>query len=129
MQLESDHSYFPTKRTIFHTNSFPIHSGVRLSVLRKPCMLYHPEQYIKTVQVSGRFGKLRSTKSPPVEVRLNTGSGVKVGVPKTSDVIYQTSRSTYIQSSIKTTGMPCSLGNKHKNRGCNVRYNSRHRNK
>ena len=32
-----------TKRTIFHTNSPPIHSGVRLSVLRKPGLLYHPE--------------------------------------------------------------------------------------
>ena len=81
-----------TKRTIFHTNSPPIHSGVRLSVLRKPCLLYttlnsvlakHSES-VKTVQVSGCFGKLRSAKAPPVEVRLNTGSGVKVGVPQNS---------------------------------------------
>ena len=39
---------------------------------------------VKTVQVSGHFGKLRSTESPLVEVQLNTGSGVKVGVPKKS---------------------------------------------
>ena len=39
---------------------------------------------VKTVKVSGHFCKLRSTKSPTVEVRLNTGSGVKEGVPKNS---------------------------------------------
>ena len=47
-------------------------------------MAKHSEN-VTAVQVSDRFDKQRSTKSTPVEVRLNTGSGVKVGVPKTVD--------------------------------------------
>ena len=84
---------------------------------------------VKTVQVSCHFGILRSIKSPLVDVQLNTGSGVRRGYPKTVDDISKTSRSTYIQTSIKTTGLPCRLGNKRQNIGCIVRYNSRQWNK
>ena len=37
---------------------------------------------VKTVQVAGHFGKLWSTKSPPISVLLTTGTAFKVAVPQ-----------------------------------------------
>ena len=69
----------------FHTNSSSIHSDVRLSVLVNSLLngaLHKHSENVKTVQVSGYFGIIRSAESPLIMVLLNTGTGGKAMVPK-----------------------------------------------
>ena len=44
--------------------------------------LHKRSENVKTVQVSGHFGKIRPTESPFIEVLLNTGTCVKAVVPR-----------------------------------------------
>ena len=44
--------------------------------------LHKHSENVKTVHVSGHFGKLRPMESPLIEVLLSTGTGIKIVVPR-----------------------------------------------
>ena len=74
----------------FVSNSERCHMAAKLAYRLCRITYYHSEKSItqafknvKTVHVAGHFGKVWSTKSPPISVLLNARTVFKVAVPQT----------------------------------------------